>query len=64
MAEEYWLFRRGGPEYCKSFGSRAVKDSIARQSEIVEGQIKAVRIPILILGSHRYDGVIDAKRLR
>jgi len=48
----------------KASGSRAVKDSIARQSEIVEGQIKAVRIPILILGSHRYDGVIDAKRLR
>jgi hypothetical protein len=48
----------------KASGSHSVKDSIARECEIVEGQIKAVRIPILILGSHRYDGVINTKKFR
>jgi len=44
--------------------SPVVIRSIARQRQTVEQQIKTVKIPTLLLGSRRFDGVASTKSLR
>jgi hypothetical protein len=44
--------------------SQAVKSAIAQDRQTVEQQIKTVKIPTLLLGSRRYDGVVDTKALQ
>jgi len=43
--------------------SQSVKDAIAGNRQTVEKQIKTVKIPTLLLGTRRYDGVVDTKEL-
>ena len=43
--------------------SQSVKDSLARQADIVKNQIKTVKIPTLLLDTRRYDGVVSAQKL-
>ena len=47
----------------KNAKSPAVSASIARQRQIVEKQIKTVKIPTLLLGQRRFDGVASTKSL-
>ena len=43
--------------------SQNAKDAIAHDRQTVENQIKTVKIPTLLLGTRRYDGVVDTKEL-
>lgn len=43
--------------------SQSVKNQIAKNRQTVERKIRTVKIPTLLLGSRRYDGVADAKAL-
>lgn len=43
--------------------SQTVKNSIAHQRQVVEKQIKTVKIPTLLLGGRRFDGVVDSSKL-
>lgn len=47
----------------KESKSQAVANRIADQRQIVEKQIKTVKIPTLLLNHRRYDGVVSADKL-
>jgi len=43
--------------------SQAIKDSLSAARQTVQDKIKTVKIPTLLLGNRRFDGVVDTQKL-